>query len=103
MVTIEDALDYIGIDYADEKVRKNVLRALESAKEIVYGAVGYDVEVYLPNDSRTAELILIYTDDLYSERGVNAKVSNAVRLSVGNMELQLKLDLRRSRREANEV
>lgn len=97
MPTIEQALDYMGIDYADDMIRANVNRAMATAARTLLGAVGDDVEELLPNDPRVAELILIYTDDLYSERGVGAKVSAATRQLVHSMEWQVKLELRRAR------
>lgn len=95
MPTIEEALAYVGhdIDYVDELVILNAGRALAAARQTVLGGVGDDVETYLPNDPRVKELVLIYFDDLYSERGVAAKVSGAIRRSVADMELQLRLEL----------
>lgn len=100
MPTYEEALEYLGIDYADNVVKNNVTRAMATAKKTLLGAVGYDVETLMPNDERVKELVLIYADDLYSTRGVAAKVSNAARLSVATMELQVKLELRALREAA---
>lgn len=100
MPTIEDCLAYLGIDYADELVRKNVTRALATAVKVLHGAVGEDVETLMPNDSRAQELVLIYMDDLYSEKGVSAKVTGATRRMVADMEMQLRLELRILREEA---
>ena len=100
MPTLNDALDYMGIDYADEKVSKNAQRALDTAKSVLKGAVGDDVFDLKPDDDRVKELVLMYTDDLYSERGVGAKVSGAVRKLAHDMELQLRLELKRAREEA---
>lgn len=102
MPTIEEALEHLGIDYADEVVTANVNRALTAAVGFLRGSIGEDVEAYLPEDPRVAELVLIYTDDLYSERGVSAKVSNATRRLVASMELQLRLELQRAK-EASSV
>lgn len=100
-ITPNEALIYLGIDYADDVVIANVTRALATAKKILQGAVGSDVETYLPDDPRTTELVFIYLDDLYSDRGVvSAKVSNATRRLVADMELQLKLELRRAKEAA---
>lgn len=99
MPTMEEALDYLGIDYPDKVVLNNVTRAQAAAVKTLKGAVGADVLDLMPDDERVKELVLIYTDDLYSTRGVAAKVSNAVRLSVATMELQVKLDLRAMRAE----
>lgn len=100
MPTIEDALAYLGIDYADDLVRKNVNRALATAVKVLHGAVGEDVETLMPSDPRAKELALIYMDDLYSEKGVSAKVSGATRRMVADMEMQLRLELRTLREEA---
>lgn len=100
MPTFEDCLAYLGIDYADDLIRKNVTRALATAIKVLHGAVGEDVETLMPNDSRAKELALIYMDDLYSEKGVSAKVSGATRRMVADMEMQLRLELRTLREEA---
>jgi len=98
--TIEDALAYLGIDYPDDLIRKNVTRALATAIKTLHGAVGEDVETLMPGDSRAQELVLIYLDDLYSERGVSAKVTGATRRMVADMVLQLQMELRTLREEA---
>lgn len=100
MPTIEDVLAYLGIDYADEVVKKNVQRAMNAAWKVLLGSVGEDVEQYLPGDPRVTELFEIYVDDLYSEHGISAKVSNATRLMVSTMEWQLRLELIRAREAA---
>ena len=100
MPTLEDALAYLGIDYADSVINANVGRALATAAKILHGAVGADVLDYLPEDARVKELVLIYTEDLYSQRGLSAKVSNATRRLVTDMELQLRLELRQAKEAA---
>ena len=100
MPTMEDALAYLGIDYPDDLIKKNVTRALKTAIKVLHGAVGEDVDTLMPGDSRAAELVLIYMDDLYSEKGVSAKVSGATRRMVADMEMQLRLELRQLREEA---
>ena len=91
--TLEEARLYLGIDVADEMVDANITRCLSTAERILRGAVGEDVDTYLPDDPRAKELVLIYMEDLYSQRGLAAKVSNATRRLVYSMELQLRLDL----------
>lgn len=100
MPTIEEALLYKGIDYTDAVVEANATRALATARQTVLGAVGDDVDKYLPDDPRVNELTLIYFDDLYSERGVSAKVSGATRRLVQDMELQLRLELAAAKEKA---
>lgn len=101
MPTIEDALASLGIDYPDEVITKNVTRKLNAAIKTLYDAVGEDVEDLLPGDERAAELVLIYLDDLYYNRGVGAKVSGATRRMVADMELQLRVSLQRKREAAS--
>lgn len=93
MPTLEDARLYLGIDYPDDVTDSNIKRALRSAESVLYGAVGEDVVTYLPADPRIDELILIYMEDLYSQRGVSQKVSGATRRLVYDMEQQLRLEL----------
>ena len=101
MPTIEEALAYMGIDYADDVVTANANRSLAAAVGYLHGSVGKDVENYLPDDARVAELVLIYTDDFYSNRGgVSAKLSNATRRLVASTELQLRLELQRAKEAA---
>ena len=100
MPTIEDALAYLGIDYPDDVIRRNANRALATAIKTLHGAVGEDVERLLPNDERATEIVLMFTDDLYSQRGTSAKVSGATRQLVNDMILQLQMELRTKREEA---
>lgn len=100
MPTVDDALAYLGIDYPDDIIRKNVTRALATAVKTLHGAVGEDVEELMPGDSRATELVLIFMDDLYSEKGVAAKVTGATRRMVADMIMQLQMELRTLREEA---
>ena len=99
MPTVEDALVYLGIDYPDDVIRKNVTRALATAVKTLHGAVGEDVETLMPDDPRAKELVLIYVDDLYSQRGISAKVSGTTRRMVADMVLQLQMEMRILREE----
>ena len=94
MPTLEEARLYLGIDYADNVTDINIGRALATAERTLHGAVGEDVEAYLPNDPRVTELQLIYMEDLYSQRGLTPKVSGATRRMVFDMEQQLRLELK---------
>lgn len=101
MPTLDDARTYLGIDVTDdEMINANVNRCLATATKTLHGAVGEDIDTHLPDDPRAAELVLIYTEDLYSQRGFNAKVSGATRKLVADMEQQLRLELRQAREGA---
>jgi hypothetical protein len=100
MPTIEAAWAYLGIDYDDDVTNMNIVRCLKTAQSILHGAVGEDVDDFLPDDPRVEELQLIYMEDLYSQRGIAAKVSNATRRQVFDMEQQLRMELRRAKEAA---
>lgn len=100
MPTIDEALQHLGIDYADEMVTANVQRALASARRRVLGAVGDDVETYLPDDERVEQLVLLYTQENYDARDASAKEINARRRLTDDLELQLRLELRRAKTAA---
>ena len=100
MPTLEDALAYMGIDYPDELIKKNATRALGAAIKTLHGAVGEDVDLLLPNDERAAEIVLMFTDDLYKQQGYSAKVTGATRRMAADMILQLQMELRTLREEA---
>lgn len=101
MPTINDLKNYCGIDYEDDMTTANLTWALETAVQTVKGAIGDDVDTVLPGDSRVSNLVLIYGDDLYSNRGIlnteNAKVSGATRRLVNDLETQLRMEYRRNK------
>lgn len=105
MLTFEQALDVLGLEaeYVDDTVRRNVTQKMAAAEAAVLGAVGKDVETYLPGDARITELQGAYLEDLYSQRGVSAKVSGAVRHLMHTLEWQLKLELSAAKRAAEAV
>lgn len=102
--TIEDLKAYCGIDYTDDLVERNLIRALDTANATLRGAIGDDVDKVLPDDERAHSLVLIYGEDLYSNRGVfntdNAKVSGATRRMTGDLETQLRMTYRRQKEGA---
>ncbi len=100
MPTLEEALAYLGIDYADDMVSSNVQRALNAAIGVVKGAVGDDVLDYFPDNDKVKELVLLHTADLYDQRNTTTLKSNATnRRIVDSMEWQLKLELKRLKGE----
>ena len=101
MPTLEEALTYLGYDITDDElVNANVTRCLNTAERILRGAVGEDVQDYLHDDPRITELVLVYMEDLHSQRGLAAKVTGATRRLVSDMELQLRMELARAREAA---
>lgn len=93
MPTLEEVLAYLGIDYADEMVNKNIERSILVADSYLKGSVGKE---YPTDDPRAKELALIFISDLYDNRGMIEKVSGNVRRLVDDFTLQLKLELARA-------
>lgn len=92
MPTVEDVLAYLGIDYADNMVNRNIKRAIDVADSYLKGSIG---DNYPIDDPRAKELALIFISDLYDNRGMIEKVSGNVRRLVDDFSLQLRLELRR--------
>ncbi len=92
VVTIDEALAYLGIDYADDMVRNNIGRTIKTADAYLKGSVGEDYPV---DDPRSKELALIIVSDLYDKRGLVSTISGNTRKLVDDLSLQLRLELRR--------
>ena len=92
MPTLEEVKAYLGIDYADDMVNKNVERSIATADFYLRGSIG---ENYPEDDPRVKELALIFISDLYDNRGMIEKVAGNVRRLVDDMILQLKVELSR--------
>lgn len=96
MPTIEEVLSYLGYDVADNMVRKNVERSIQTADYYLRGSIG---ENYPEDDPRIKELALIFISDIYENRGMIEKTSGNVRRLVDDMSLQLRLELSRASKE----
>ncbi len=93
MPTVEEVLAYLGIDYADDMVTRNVERSIQTADAYLKGSIGAN---YPAEDPRVKELALIFISDLYDNRGMIEKTSGNVRRLVDDMSLQLRLELSRA-------
>lgn len=98
-VTLQDAYDYLGYDEVDDVIARRVARDLETGAAMMRGAVGEDVEVYLPDDPRIDELVLYFTGEVHDNRG-GQKQASARSHHAHDIELQLKMALRRAKRAA---
>ena len=99
-ITIDDAKDHLGIDYADDTIARNLTRMMATAEATLRGAVGDDIEEYLPDDPRAKDLTLAYLAELYEERALSAKAASATRSLLITLEWQLKMELDRAREAA---
>ena len=91
MLTVQEVLDNLGLDYIDEQVTRNIERLIKVADKMLIGSLGKD---YPQDDERVKESALMIIDDLYNERGINKKVSNNASRLFDSMMLQIKLEMR---------
>lgn len=99
MLTPQEVTDYLGIDYADDMVNRNIQRCIKTADAYLKGSIG---EGYPPDDPRSKELALIIVADLYDNRDSNSdSITGNTRRLVDSLSLQLKLELRRKSDESN--
>lgn len=96
VVSVEEVLAYLGIDYSDDMVTKNIERVINTADAYLKGSIG---ENYPVEDPRAKELALIIISDLYDNRGINSTITGNTRKLVDNFSLQLRLELRRGSNE----
>ena len=92
VVSVDEVLAYLGIDYADDMVNANISRAIKTADAYLKGSIGSDYPI---EDPRSKELALLVVSDLYDSRGLSSTVSGNTRRLVDDLSLQLRLELRR--------
>lgn len=96
VVSVDEVLAYLGIDYSDDMVNKNIERAIKTADAYLKGSIG---DNYPVEDPRSKELALIIISDLYDNRGLQSTISGNTRKLVDDLSLQLRLELRRGSNE----
>ena len=96
VVSVDEVLAYLGIDYDDDMVNTNIERAIKTADAYLKGSIG---ENYPVQDPRSKELALLLVADLYDNRGLTSTVSGNTRRLVEDLSLQLRLELRRGSNE----
>ena len=102
MITLRDAMIHLRIDESDDMTEANVQRAMQAGHARMLGAVGSDVETYLPDDPRIDQLWLIYTQENYDGSSLSDKEIRALQRLRADLEPQLRLDLRIAKEEAEE-
>lgn len=96
VVSVDEVLAYLGIDYSDDMVNKNIERIIKTADAYLKGSIG---DKYPVDDPRSKELALIIISDLYDNRGLQSTISGNTRKLVDDLSLQLRLELRRGSHE----
>lgn len=90
VVSVDEVLAYLGIDYSDDMVNKNIERVIKTADAYLKGSIGQNYPV---EDPRAKELALIIISDLYDNRGLQTTISGNTRKLVEDFSLQLRLEL----------
>lgn len=90
VASTNEVLAYLGIDYADDMVTKNIERLIKTADAYLKGSIGQNYPV---EDPRARELALIIISDLYDNRGLQSTISGNTRKLVEDFSLQLRLEL----------
>ena len=96
MLTVDEVLENLGYDYADDVIKRKITRCISTADAYLKGSIG---ENYPIEDPRVKELALMVIDELYDNRGIMEKVAGNVRRLFDDMSLQLRLELRTSESE----
>ena len=69
VISVDDVLMHLGIDYADDMVTANIETAINTAHGELRESVGDD---YPENHPLTKELALLYADVSYNQRDMSA-------------------------------
>ena len=93
VIQITDALDYLGIDFVDDVVTRNIKHAIQTADAYLKGSLG---ENYPIDDPRSKELAKIIVSDIYDKRGLIEDMTGNTRKLVNDMSWQIRLEMRRS-------
>lgn len=88
VITREDVLAFVGIDYADEMVNTNIDRAIQTADGELRESVADNYPVDHP---LTKELALLYAGAAYENRDIEGNESKRA----AGLALKLRLHLRR--------
>ena len=96
VVSVDDVLAHLGIDYPDDTVITNINRPINTADAYLKGSIGNNNPT---DDPRAKELALLLVADFYDNRELTTTVSTNTRKLVESMSLQLRLELRRGSHE----
>ncbi len=91
MPTLQDAKDYLGIDYTDAATDRRVTQTISVAERFLEGSLGVG---FPQDDPRVKELALIVIGDLYDNHSMTEKLSHTTRKIVQDFSLQIRLDMR---------
>lgn len=95
VVTLDEVINYLGMDYPDDMAKSNINRAIKTADSYLKGSIG---EGYPIDDPRAKELALFIISDLYDNRGLH-EMSKYTRKLADDISLQIRLEMRRRSKE----
>lgn len=90
-ITIQDAKDQLGIDWADPATERRLTKTIAAAGKFLEGSLGVG---YPADDPRAEELALLVVSELYDNHDMTEKVSANVRRLVNDFSLQIRLEMR---------
>ena len=76
MPTYEEVKDYLGIDYDDDKSKRNIERSIKVAKKYLDSAI--DNFDDLRRDERVKQLALFTIEDLYDRKATSIKENSSI-------------------------
>ena len=76
MPTYEEVKDYVGIDYDDDKSKRNIERSIKVAKKYLDSAI--DNFDDLRRDERVKQLALFIIEDLYDRKATSIKENSSI-------------------------
>ena len=85
VLSVQEVLDDMGYDIADEMVERNITRAIKFADAYLKGSIGTN---YPTEDPRAKELALMIVNDVYDNKGLKDTVSGTGSLSCGAREVR---------------
>lgn len=94
-LTLQDVKDYLGIEFDDIAVNRRLNHLIKVSEKTLEGSLGTE---FPKEDERVKELALIIISDLYDNRDLHDKVSGNVRRLVTDFSLQIKLEMKRGRK-----
>lgn len=95
MPTYEEVKDYLGIDYDDDKSKRNIERSIKVAKKYLDSAI--DNFDDLRRDERVKQLALFIIEDLYDRKATSVKESSSLMKLKNSLLTQLQCEGRDGR------
>ena len=87
VVSVQEAKDYLGIDYADEMIERRLNSVIKSTDLFLEGAIG---KGYDKTDSRVKEVALMTIGEMFEDRSM--KEAGSFRRLTQNLIYQLRIE-----------